>query len=51
MEQEDRDYGMRVLQATSLRSLVEQVNDKGIIKEDIVYIHKSEGTFFLLYYN
>ena len=47
---ENDDYGMAVLQAHSLRNLVEQVNEKGIMKEDIVKVFKEEETFFLLYY-
>lgn len=46
---------MAVLQAHSLRELIEQVNEinKGaskILKEDIVTILKEDETFFLLYF-
>ena len=43
-------YGMEVIQASSLRELVEKVNDKGVMKEDIVDFVKDEENFFLLYY-
>lgn len=44
------NYGMDVIQAGSLRRLVEIVNDNGIMKEDIVHIHHDGEVFFLLYY-
>ena len=47
---EDSQYGMDVLQARSLRELVEKVNEKGVMKEDIVEIIREEDGFFLLYY-
>ena len=47
---ESKSESMAVLQAYSLRTLVEQVNSNGIKKEDIVHITKESDTFFLLYY-
>lgn len=49
-EDKGYDYGMAVLQARSLRELVERVNDNGIMKEDIVDIIGGDEGFFLLYY-
>ena len=43
---------MTVLHASSLRQLVEQVNDEGIQREDIVYINKDDNTgeVLMIYY-
>lgn len=41
---------MAVLQAYSMRNLVEQVNKNEIQKEDIVQLVKEHDTFFLIYY-
>lgn len=45
----EQDY-LSVLQAHSLRELVGQANDQGVLKEDIVNVLQDEGTWFLLYY-
>lgn len=45
----EQDY-LSVLQAHSLRELVDQANDQGVLKEDIVNVLQDEGTWFLLYY-
>lgn len=42
--------GLTVIQAHSIRSLVEQANDAGVMKEDIVNILRDEENWFLLYY-
>lgn len=42
--------GMCVLQAHTLRNLVDMANNEGILKDDIVGVIQEEGTFFLLYY-
>jgi hypothetical protein len=41
---------MAVLQAYSMRNLVDQVNKNEIQKEDIVNLIKEHDTFFLIYY-
>lgn len=41
---------LTVLQAGSLRKLIEQANERHILKDDIVQVIKNEETFFLLYY-
>lgn len=49
-EENAYQYGMAVLQANSLRELVDKVNDNGIMKEDIVKIVGDAENYFLLYY-
>ena len=44
------DKHLVVLQAHSLRDLVQAINDIGIQKEDIVTILDKEEGYFLLYY-
>ncbi len=53
----DHRYTLAVLQAYSLRDLIDQVNKNNadpantkILKDDIVQIIRMEDTFFLLYY-
>ena len=41
---------MAALHSQSLRDLMQQVNDLGIQKEDIVTILDRDGNLFLLYY-
>lgn len=50
MAQDNNDKHLECLQAYSLRSLVEQVNSNGILKDDVLYITREDGNFFLLYY-
>ena len=49
-EENAYQYGMEVLQANSLRELVDKVNDNGVMKEDIVKIMRDNENYFLLYY-
>lgn len=57
MEQDNEKITLSVLQANSLRGLIDQVNannhdknEKKILKDDIVDIINIHDNFFLLYY-
>lgn len=41
---------LKVLQSTSLRDLVIQVNEMGLQKDDILTLIKNDETFLLLYF-
>lgn len=41
---------MKVIIGDNTRDIVNQVNDKGISKDDIVTLFKEEGQFILIYY-
>lgn len=41
---------MRVLYASTIRSIVDGANDLNIKRQDIVALHKEEDQFFLIYY-
>lgn len=37
------------VQVHSIRGMVDTLNNMGIRKDDIVFIHEDEGTFFIVY--
>jgi ribosomal protein L12E/L44/L45/RPP1/RPP2 len=41
---------MSALSNVNLRSLIKDINDKGIKKEDIVSFFNNDGVYFLIYY-
>lgn len=41
---------LKVLQSTSLRELVIQINQMGLQKDDILTLIKNDETFLLLYF-
>lgn len=47
---EKKNKTMDVLQAYSLRDLIQEVNKASIQKEDIVKVFENDNGYFLLYY-
>ena len=47
---QDNKNTFNVLQGPSLRNIVEQANNLGLTKDNIVQVIPMEGGFFLLYY-
>lgn len=49
MEEEKKVKVMDTLYGDTVRSIVRQINDRGLKKEDIVTLVKEDGIFILIY--